>query len=114
MLTDDICFAKLLPAYSFSSGFWSRVRAHPRTPNLLKDWIYQAQTWTTDFGANFWTFANDALLLPRQPEMNYPTLSDLVWKSVAVLIAIVILMVVVCTVDSGYLYFVVKLMRRPA
>lgn len=97
-----------------SLGFWSRVRQHSWTPHLLKDWIYQMQTWTTEFGPNFWTFAHDALMLPRQPEMNYPTLSDLVWKSFAVLIAIVVLMVVVCTVDSGYLYFVVKLMRRSA
>ncbi len=52
--------------------------------------------------------------MPFQPEMNYPSWSDLVWKSFAVLVSIVVLMVVVCTIDSGYLYFLVKLMRSNA
>lgn len=48
------------------------------------------------------------------PKLTYPTWSEIVWKSVAVVLGIVVLMVIVCTIDSGYLYFLVKLMRRPA
>jgi len=90
------------------------VRAHPWTPSWLRNCIKTAQTWTPANGPSLKTLVSDALRLPFQPEMNYPSWSDLVWKSFAVLVSIVVLMVVVCTIDSGYLYFLVKLMRRHA
>jgi len=95
-------------------GFWSRVHAHPRTPSLLRNCIKAAQTWTPKNGPSLKDLASDAMRMPFQPEMNYPSWSDLVWKSFAVLVSIVVLMVVVCTIDSGYLYFLVKLMRSNA
>lgn len=95
-------------------GFWSRVHAHRWTPSLLRNCIKTAQTWTPADGPSVKDLVSDALRMPLQPEMNYPSWSDLVWKSSAVLVAIVVLMVVVCTIDSGFLYFLVKLMRRHA
>ena len=88
------------------------MHAHPWTPSLLRNCIKTAQTWTPANGPSLKILVSDALRMPLQPEMNYPSWSDLVWKSCAVLVAIVVLMVVVCTVDSGYLFFLVKLMRR--
>ncbi len=92
-------------------GFWSWVHAHPWTPSLLRNSIKTAQTWTPEDGPSLKDLVSDAMRMPFQPEMNYPSWSDLVWKSFAVLVSIVVLMVVVCTIDSGYLYFLVKLMR---
>lgn len=93
-----------------SLGFWTRVRKHPWMPVSLANLIYAVQHWTS--WPPILSFFTEAWLV--LPQLTYPTWSEIVWKSVAVVLGIVVLMVIVCTLDSGYLYFLVKLMRRPA
>lgn len=94
-----------------SLRIWGKLRNHPWTPQLLKQLIKSVQEWTSQ-GKPIQRFLTQAVEMPLQ--LTYPTWSDLLWKSAAVVMSIVVLMVVVCTIDSGYLYVMVKLMRRHA
>ena len=55
-------------------------------------------------------FVREAFQLPAQ--LTYPTFKELIWKGCLILMAIMVLMITVSTIDSGFMYFVVKLMRR--
>ena len=55
-------------------------------------------------------FLEGVIRLPGQ--LTYPSLTELLWKGCLIMLSIMVLMVIISTFDTTFLYLVVKLMRR--
>ena len=71
----------------------------------VKDFLYFKSS-------NLLEFFEEAIKLPQQ--LTYPTPKELLWKGCLIMLSIMVLMVIISTIDTTFLYFVVKLMRKTA
>ena len=101
------------------------VSKQPGAPGPLRNLLQKKETLLAsdrfldfqDFLANFtWhnilAYIRDAAKIVKQ--FTYPSLKEVVWKAGTVVVAIMVLLVMVCTFDNSYVSWLAKLPKKVA